>query len=77
MLTKESLNEGAKAIQTEKDLSLSFQSATKTITQVSSVKKLFSQKTLDGKIKIRKSTTQVRAKKQLLDSLPQNPLSAI
>ena len=74
LLTK-GLNEGAKAIQTEKDLSLSFQSATKTITQVSSVKKLFSQKILDGKIKIRKSTTQVRAKKQLLDSLPQNPLT--
>ncbi len=88
LLTK-GLNKGAKVIQTEIDSYSSFKSVTNTVAPVtlktstlktSAFNKLFFQKNLNedkivNQLKIRKTATQIRAKKQLLDGLPQNPLT--
>ena len=74
LLTK-SLNEDTKIIQEKIDSYLNFKSVTNTAAKTSTFKKIFFQKNSSAELKIRKTSTQERAEKQLLDSLPQNPLT--
>ena len=73
VLLKKSLNQNTKPTKSGINSSLNFEPVVNKISQKSILKKSFFQKTLDKKI--RKNDTRTRANKQVLDNLPQNPLT--
>ena len=72
-LLKKSLNQNIKSTKSVRNSSLNFEPVVNKLSQKVILKKSSFQKTLDKKI--RKNNTQTRAKKQVLDNLPQNPLT--